>query len=63
MTETSDRFRASEHPWLIVAVALGALAALAVVFLAAIGFTPAVGLIVIVLVGLAIIAVGTRMRG
>jgi len=59
----AERFRPSEHPWLIVAVGLGLVAGVFVVWLAALGVAAAQGLIVIVVVGLAIIAFGTRMRG
>ncbi len=59
----ADRFRLGEHKWLIISVCLGAVAVGFVLWLALLGVGAASGLIIIVVVGLAMIALGTRMRG
>jgi len=56
-------FRAREHVGMIAAVVLSLVAFLGIVALAILGFEPAFGLLVFVLVGLGLIAAGTRMRG
>jgi len=52
-----------DHAGRIAGLGLGALAFAAMVFLAAIGFRPALFLVVLLVVGIAIIAVGGRIRG
>lgn len=58
-----EPFRIRDHIGMILGVILGGLAVLAVVVLAVLGFEPAIGLLVVVVVGLALIALGTRLRG
>lgn len=58
-----ERFKVGEHRWLIIASALGLVAVAFVVLLAFAGDPLATSLIIVVVVGLAIIALGTRLRG
>jgi hypothetical protein len=43
-------------------VALGLIAFFAIVFLAAIGYTPAIGLLIFLVIGVALIALGGRIK-
>ena len=55
-------FVASEHIGMIIGALLGLLVLTALVALAVIGFEPATGLLILIVVGLALIALGSRMR-
>ncbi|MCU1494361.1 MAG: hypothetical protein JWO62_2125 [Acidimicrobiaceae bacterium] len=52
-----------DHTGRIAGLALGALAFASMVFLAAIGFRPALYLVVLLVVGVATIAIGGRIKG
>ncbi|HVB04992.1 MAG TPA: hypothetical protein VNF07_01935 [Acidimicrobiales bacterium] len=52
-----------DHVGRLVALTLGFTGLLAIAFLAAIGFRPALGALVVVVVGVALITLGGRMRG
>jgi len=56
-------FRIRDHIGVIVGIILGSIAFLFVVGLALIGDQAALALLVVIAVGLALIALGTRMRG
>jgi len=58
-----ETFRIRDHIGVISGIFLGGLAFLSVVALAVMGDEQAVTLLVVVLVGLGLIALGTRMRG
>ncbi len=58
-----EPFRIRDHIGLILGMFLGGLAFLAVVALAVIGDEQAITLLVVIVVGLGLIALGTRMRG
>ncbi len=53
----------ADHIGRLIALLLGTLALLVTIFLAAIGYQPALGLIVVTVAGVLLIALGGRMRG
>lgn len=61
--EERETFRIRDHIGVISGIVLGAIAFAFVALLAFLGNEPALTLLVVVLVGLALIAIGTRMRG
>ena len=63
MTESRAKFRIRDHIGVISGLLLGAIALLSVVALAVIGDEAAVTLLVVMVVGIGLIALGTRMRG
>ena len=60
---TREPFRIRGHIGMIIGLFLGALAVLAVIGLALLGDEQALTLLVVIVVGLGLIALGTRMRG
>jgi hypothetical protein len=58
-----EPFRIRDHIGMISALFLGAVAFLAVLALALLGDEQAVTLLIVIVVGLSLIALGTRMRG
>lgn len=61
--EPRARFRIRDHIGVISGLFLGTIAFLSVVVLAIIGDEAAVTLLVVMVVGIGLIALGTRMRG
>jgi len=61
--EEREPFRIRDHVGMILGVILGGIAFLAVLALALIGDEQAVTLLVVIVIGLGLIALGTRMRG
>ena len=61
--EPRETFRIRDHIGVISGLFLGAVAFLSVVALAVMGDEQALTLLVVVVVGLGLIALGTRMRG
>jgi hypothetical protein len=61
--ESSVRFRIRDHIGVISGLFLGGAAFLSVVALAAMGDEQALTLLVVIVVGIGLIALGTRMRG
>ena len=62
-TNPREPFRLREHIGMISGMFLGAIAFLAVLALALLGDEQAVTLLIVIVVGLGLIAIGTRMRG
>jgi len=60
--QAREPFRIRDHIGIISGLFLGLIAFLFVVFLAVIGDEPAITLLVVVVVGVALIGVGARMR-
>lgn len=58
-----EPFRIRDHIGMISGIILGSIAFLAVVALALLGDEQALTLLVVIVVGLGLIALGTRMRG
>jgi hypothetical protein len=52
-----------DHIGRLSGLLLGALALVGLLFLAVIGYGPAIGLLVVIVIGILLIAVGGRMRG
>jgi len=63
VSQDRQPFRIRDHIGMISGVILGTIALLAVVALALVGDEAAVTLLVVIVVGLSLIALGTRMRG
>lgn len=63
MSEERTPFRVRDHIGVISGLSLGLIALLFLVYLAVRGFEPAVTLLVVFVVGVALIAVGSRLRG
>jgi hypothetical protein len=61
--EPREPFRIRDHIGMISGIILGAIALLAVLSLALLGDEQATTLLVVIVVGLGLIALGTRMRG
>lgn len=61
--EPREPFRIRDHIGMISGIILGAIALLAVLSLALLGDEQATTLLVVIIVGLGLIALGTRMRG
>jgi hypothetical protein len=61
--EPREPFRIRDHIGMISGIFLGAIALFVVVALAALGDEQATTLLVVAVVGLGLIALGTRMRG
>ena len=61
--ESRVEFRIRDHIWVISGLFLGAVAFLSVVAFAVMGDEAAVTLLVVIVVGIGLIALGTRMRG
>lgn len=61
--EPREPFRIRDHIGMILGIILGGIAVLAVLALALLGDEQAVTLLVVIVVGLGLIALGTRMKG
>ncbi|MGO9332912.1 MAG: hypothetical protein ACLQCU_02450 [Acidimicrobiales bacterium] len=61
--EAREPFRLRDHIGVLAGLFLGAIAFVSVVVLAVVGDEQALTLLVVIVVGIGLIAVGTRMRG
>lgn len=62
MSDERTPFRLRDHVGVLSGLLLGLIAFLFLVYLAVRGFEPAVTLLVVLVVGIALVAVGTRLR-